>query len=105
MRRARHSSPRSRRSPICWGDRAAPILLTTRTARGLMSARRELGDRVIARIAPLDLPQLLRPFLRASAPWRLDIIETELWPQLILESRRRGVGVVFVSATVSGRTG
>jgi len=82
----------------------APILLTTRTARGLTRARRELGDRVVARIAPLDLPQLLRSFLRASAPWRLDIIETELWPQLILESRGRGVGVVFVSATVSDRT-
>ncbi len=82
----------------------APILLTTRTQRGLDRARAELGDRVIARVAPLDLPQLLRSFLRASTPWRLDVIETELWPHLILESRRRGVAVVFVSATVSERT-
>jgi 3-deoxy-D-manno-octulosonic-acid transferase len=82
----------------------APVLLTTRTQRGLVRARAELGDRVIARVAPLDLPQLLRSFLRASTPWRLDVIETEVWPHLILESRRRGVAVVFVSASVSERT-
>jgi len=82
----------------------APILLTTRTSRGLERARRELGDRVVARVAPLDLPQLLRSFLDRLAPWRLDVIETELWPHLILESRKRNVAVVFVSATVSDRT-
>jgi len=82
----------------------APVLLTTRTSRGLNRARAELGDRVVARVAPLDLPQLLRSFLHAAAPWRLDVIETEIWPHLITESRRRGVAVVFVSATVSERT-
>jgi 3-deoxy-D-manno-octulosonic-acid transferase len=81
-----------------------PVLLTARTERGLARARAELGDRVVARVAPLDLPQLLRSFLRSAAPWRLDVIETELWPHLILESRRRGVAVVFLSATVSERT-
>lgn len=81
-----------------------PLLLTTRTERGLRRARAELGDQVVARVAPLDLPQLLRSFLSASAPGRLDVIETELWPHLVLESRRRGVAVVFVSATVSERT-
>src|SRR5437667_9062 len=58
----------------------APILLTTRTSRGLARARRELTDRVVGRIAPLDLPQLLRSFLEGAAPWRLDVVETELWP-------------------------
>jgi 3-deoxy-D-manno-octulosonic-acid transferase len=72
--------------------------------RGLARARRELGDRVVARVAPLDLPQLLRSFMEMAAPWRLDIIETEIWPHLILEPRRRGVAVVFVSATVTDRT-
>jgi 3-deoxy-D-manno-octulosonic-acid transferase len=81
-----------------------PLLLTARTERGLARAKADLGDKVVARVAPLDLPQLLRSFLRASTPWRLDVIETELWPHLILEARRHGVAVVFVSATVSERT-
>jgi 3-deoxy-D-manno-octulosonic-acid transferase len=59
---------------------------------------------VVARIAPLDLPQLVRSFLASAAPRRLDIVETEIWPHLILESRRRSVAVVFVSAAVSERT-
>ena len=81
-----------------------PLLLTTRTQRGLARARRDLGDRVVARIAPLDLPQLVRSFLASAAPSRLDIVETEIWPHLILESRRRSIAVVFVSAAVSERT-
>jgi 3-deoxy-D-manno-octulosonic-acid transferase len=91
-------------SALLGAGMSAPILLTTRTSRGLARAKDELGDRVVARVAPLDLPQLLRSFLHAAAPWRLDIIETELWPHLILESRKRHVAVVFVSATVSERT-
>jgi 3-deoxy-D-manno-octulosonic-acid transferase len=82
----------------------APLILTTRTARGLARARAELGARVVARIAPVDLPQIVRSFLDAAAPWRLDIVETEIWPHLVLETRRRDARVLFVSASVSERT-
>ncbi len=81
-----------------------PLLLTTRTRAGLARARREMPGRVAARIAPLDLPQTVRGLLDAAAPARLDIVETEAWPNLILEARRAGVAVVFVSGTVSART-
>jgi 3-deoxy-D-manno-octulosonic-acid transferase len=81
-----------------------PLLLTTRTRAGLLRARREMPGRVAARIAPLDLPQTVRSLLEAAAPARLDIVETEAWPNLILEARRAGVAVVFVSGTVSART-
>jgi 3-deoxy-D-manno-octulosonic-acid transferase len=91
------------RALLAAGQRS-PLLLTTRTARGRTRARAELGDEVVVRIAPLDVPQLLRSFLRAAAPWRLDVIETEIWPHLIQESRRAGVAVVFASATVSDRS-
>jgi 3-deoxy-D-manno-octulosonic-acid transferase len=63
-----------------------------------------MSGRVAARIAPLDLPQTVRALLEAAAPTRLDIVETEAWPNLILEARRAGVAVVFVSGTVSART-
>ena len=81
-----------------------PILLTTRTRSGLARARREMAGRVEARLAPLDLPQPTRALLDAACPARLDIVETEAWPNLILETRRAGVAVVFVSGTVSERT-
>ena len=81
-----------------------PLLVTTRTRAGLERARRELSDIAESRFAPADLPQLLRALLDQVVPFRIDIIETEIWPNLLVESRRAGVAVVFVSATVSERT-
>ena len=81
-----------------------PILLTVRTRAGLERARRELGDRVVARPAPIDLPTVIRERLDGACPSRLDIIETELWPNLIYEARRCRVPVALVGATVSERT-
>src|SRR5262249_6785071 len=81
-----------------------PFLFTTRTRTGLARARAELGDRVSARVAPHDLPGVLGRFLDTVCPWRLDLIETELWPNLILEARARSIPVLLVSATVSERS-
>jgi 3-deoxy-D-manno-octulosonic-acid transferase len=78
-----------------------PFLLTTRTQSGLARARAEIRDRVLARIAPADLPGPVRAVLRRAFPCRLDILETEVWPNLIHEARRARVPVLFVSATVS----
>jgi 3-deoxy-D-manno-octulosonic-acid transferase len=82
----------------------APVLLTTRTRSGLDRAVRELGSRVAARIAPHDVPRLVREFLESAAPRRLDLVETEIWPNLIIEAGRRSVAVVVVSGSVSERT-
>ena len=81
-----------------------PFLLTTRTAAGLARARSDLDSLVAARIAPHDLPQIVDAVLDDACPWRLDIVETEIWPNLILEARARGVAVTLVGATVSERT-
>jgi 3-deoxy-D-manno-octulosonic-acid transferase len=82
----------------------APLLVTTRTAAGLERVRRETESNVVATAAPIDLPQAVRRVLRDAAPMRLDLIETELWPNLLCEAHAAGVPVVAVSATVSART-
>ena len=81
-----------------------PFLLTTRTRTGLDRARTTWGDRVAARIAPHDFPQTVGAVLEDACPWRLDIIETELWPNLITEAGEREIPVVIVGGTVSERT-
>ena len=81
-----------------------PLLVTTRTTAGLARARRDLSDVAASRFAPADLPQLLRAFLDHAAPFRIDVIETEIWPNLLDEAGRAGLAVVFVSGTVSART-
>jgi 3-deoxy-D-manno-octulosonic-acid transferase len=81
-----------------------PFLVTTRTRAGLDRARSVWAERVAARIAPLDFPQTVGAFVDDACPWRLDVIETELWPNLIAETRARGVAVVVAGATVSEGT-
>lgn len=82
----------------------APILVTTHTNAGLGRLRSDGGARIVGAVAPYDVPQAIRRVLRDAAPMRLDLIETELWPNLILEAHRAGVPVVVASATVSART-
>jgi 3-deoxy-D-manno-octulosonic-acid transferase len=82
----------------------APFLLTTRTRAGLARVDQESGGRAVSAMAPLDFPQAVRRLLRAAAPTRLDLIETELWPNLLLEAARAGVPAVAVSASVSPRS-
>lgn len=81
-----------------------PFHVTARTQAGLARARKELGGLAVAAIAPLDFPAVVRSALRALAPARLDLIETEIWPNLLLEARTCGVPVVFVSGSVSPAT-
>jgi len=81
-----------------------PIFLTTRTRTGLARARNELGDRVAARIAPHDLPGIVGSVLDDARPRRIDVIETEVWPNMMVEARRRSSPVTFVSAAISERS-
>src|SRR5512143_2178323 len=81
-----------------------PFYVTARTAAGLARARADLGPLAVAGIAPLDFPGVVRTALRAVAPRRLDIVETEIWPNLLTEAARARVPVLFVSATVSAAT-
>jgi 3-deoxy-D-manno-octulosonic-acid transferase len=81
-----------------------PFYVTARTAAGLARARAELDTLGAAGIAPLDFPGVVRATIRAVAPRRLDIVETEIWPNLLVEAARARVPVLFVSATVSAAT-
>jgi 3-deoxy-D-manno-octulosonic-acid transferase len=73
------------------------------TPAGLDLARR-LFPRATVAAAPLDLAPIVARALDAAAPRLLVIVETELWPELILAARARGVPVALVSARVSDRT-
>jgi len=80
------------------------ILVTTGTlaAAELIGAR--LREGAIHQYAPLDTPGAVRRFLDV---WRPDLgvlVESELWPNLILAARSRGVRLALVSAKLSDRS-
>jgi len=73
------------------------IYLSTMTATGRQVASKIEGvDRIFA--FPFDLDWVMQRYMKIIKPSMLVIVETEIWPNLILAARRYGVPVFFVNA-------
>lgn len=81
-----------------------PVLVTAMTATGAAQARSLFGDRALYAYAPFDTPGAVRRFVRRVRPRALVIMETELWPNLIVETSRRQCPVFLVNARLSERS-
>ncbi|HHO75942.1 MAG TPA: hypothetical protein ENN05_05885 [Deltaproteobacteria bacterium] len=53
---------------------------------------------------PFDLAWVMRRYLLRVQPRVLMIVETELWPNMILAAERAGIPVVFVNARMTSRS-
>ncbi len=80
------------------------ILLTTGTvtSAALMQARLPAG--VIHQYVPLDVPQFVRRFLDHWKPGLALLAESELWPNIVMETRRQNIPLVLVNARLSIRS-
>ncbi|KRB52854.1 3-deoxy-D-manno-octulosonic acid transferase [Phenylobacterium sp. Root700] len=83
---------------------AAPgrtLLVTsgTRTSAELLATRLPPG--VIHQYAPVDTPASVRRFLNHWRPDASVLVESELWPNLILAAKARGVKLALVSARMT----
>jgi 3-deoxy-D-manno-octulosonic-acid transferase len=85
-----------------------PILATASTPAGFQLLERRFLDPALApagsRPFPLDLPWSVRRFFEAASPRILVLVETELWPVVLLEAGRRSVPVLLVNARLSERS-
>lgn len=79
---------------------SAEILLSVSTLSGLEIARKTLPD-VQVTLAPMDLACTVRRFVKKLRPAILVLLETELWPNLIRETRRQNVPVIVVNGRIS----
>ena len=80
------------------------VLITSGTVTSARLLRERLPDDVCHQFAPVDRPGAVRRFARH---WRPDLavwVESELWPNLILETAARGVPMLLVNARVSDRS-
>ncbi|MBN7770560.1 lipid IV(A) 3-deoxy-D-manno-octulosonic acid transferase [Marinobacter daepoensis] len=82
----------------------ATILMTAMTDTGLAQARKMFGDRVTYAYAPYDTPGAIRRYLDRINPRILVILETEIWPNMIRQCRRRRVPVFLINARLSERS-
>ena len=84
--------------------RGLTVLVTsgTVTSARLLAARLPAG--VIHQYLPLDVPRYMRRFLDYWRPELGLICESEIWPNLLIEARKRAVPLVLVNARMSERS-
>lgn len=80
------------------------ILLTQTTASGRKAARELFDDRVLTAWLPWDIGFFMRAFLRHFQPSIGVIMETELWPNMILACSESGIPLCIANARLSERS-
>jgi 3-deoxy-D-manno-octulosonic-acid transferase len=92
----------AKRLKQAYPERPLVISTTTLTGQALVRERIPFADAVF--YFPLDWAFCIRRVLRAARPSIVVVLETEIWPNFLRESRRRDVPVVFVSGRISDRS-
>ena len=76
------------------------IALSTMTATGRQAAGSIEGVDLILPF-PFDLTWVMRRYLRHLDPQALVIVETEIWPNLLMEAEKAGIRTILVNARLS----
>ena len=80
------------------------LVLTTVTPTGQRMAKQWENDRVKVFYFPFDLGFVVRRFFDTIQPAALFLVETEIWPNVIEEARRRRIPVGIVNGRLSERS-
>lgn len=85
-----------------WPDK--DIVFTVTTAKGLKIARREIGDRVKIIPMPLDFWWSIRRMVRYINPSFFILVETDIWPALIISLSNKKIKCFLVNGRISPST-
>ncbi|MCX5813726.1 MAG: hypothetical protein NT178_14440 [Proteobacteria bacterium] len=78
--------------------------ITTNTYYTRDLLRKKFGNSVDVFSLPFDLTYSIRHFINGSTFKALIIVETELWPNLIWEVKKRGIPVFIINGRISDAT-
>jgi len=81
-----------------------PLTVTTLTPTGSERVKRDLGDKVAHSYVPIDLPGAVSRFLKRLQPRLIIVMETEIWPNLYLQSRHLNIPLLMANARLSKRS-
>ena len=84
-----------------WGG---AIVISTVTATGAASAKKSFGDRAAHIYAPWDAPDIVWRACEAVRPSAYLTVETEIWPNILAELKKRSVPTFLVNGRISDRT-
>ena len=79
----------------------ASILVTTTTPTGSKLLMERLGNKVKHQYIPIDIPFFINIFLDKWNPNILILLETEIWPNIIYQCKKRGIYTALVNARLS----
>lgn len=94
--------PLAKRLKEIYPHRPLIISTTTLTGHDLAKQRMPFADALI--YFPFDWAFCVRRFLDAVKPAVTLILETEIWPNFLRESRKRSIPVIFASGRISDRS-
>ena len=80
------------------------VLMTTGTVTSARILAQRLPEGALHQYLPLDAPPFVKSFLANWHPDLSILSESELWPNLMLEARERGIPIVLVNARLSERS-
>jgi 3-deoxy-D-manno-octulosonic-acid transferase len=83
------------------GAQHAAVLVTSGTVTSAALAEQRLPREVIHQFLPLDIPHYMRRFLEHWQPDLTLLVESDLWPNLILENSARGVPLILINGRMS----
>jgi len=81
-----------------------PLTITCNTPSGSEQIDKLFGDSVQHIYLPLDFPGSVARFLEKLKPKALIILETELWPNLIIKSKQYQLPVLVVNGRLSAKS-
>jgi 3-deoxy-D-manno-octulosonic-acid transferase len=89
-----------------WLERNANgrVLVTTMTPTGAEQVFKSFDERVVHRYLPIDWSASVSRFLKRIECPILLVIETELWPNLLYQVKKKGLKLYIVNARLSERS-
>jgi 3-deoxy-D-manno-octulosonic-acid transferase len=79
------------------------VMVTTMTPTGSAQVIKQFGSQVSHQYIPYDLPCVVKRFYKKLSPRLGIIMETELWPNLIVEAKRADVPLLLVNGRISDK--
>ena len=87
-------------------DNNLNFLITTTTLSSGNLAKIELGkfSNVLHRYFPLDVPFLIDEFLRLWRPSKIFLVDSEIWPNLILSASQLKIPIALINARLTSKS-
>ena len=82
------------------------FLITTTTLSSGNLAEKELKKfkNIQHRYFPLDVNFLIERFLHLWKPYKIFLVDSEIWPNLILNAKKRKIQIALINARISDKT-